>query len=54
VYVVGFEFGPEAWRAIVSEGNAIDDELGLVFRPARMEYGVAFVKPAGLGVDEIL
>ncbi len=52
--VVGFDFGAEAGGAIVGERNAIDDELGLVFRAARVENGVALIEPAGLGVDEIL
>jgi len=34
VQVIGFDLGAEAGRAIVSEGDAVDDELGLVFRAA--------------------
>ena len=52
--VVGFNLRAEAGRAIVGEGDAVDDELGLVLGAARMQDGVAFVEPAGLGVDEIL
>ena len=52
--VVGFDLGAEAGGAIVGEGDAVDDELGLIFRAAGMEDGVAFVEPAGLGVDEVL
>ena len=52
--VVGFDFGAEAGGAIVLEGDAVDDDLGLVFGAAGVEDGVAFVEPAGLGVDEVL
>ena len=53
VDVIGFDFGAEAGRTIVGEGNAIDDELGLILGAAGMEDGIAFVEPAGLRVDEI-
>ena len=49
--VVGVNGGAEAGRAIVGERNTIDDKLGLVLGTARVEDGVAFVEPAGLGVD---
>ena len=52
--VVGFDFGAEAGRAVVLKRNAVDDDLGLIFGAAGVEHGVAFVDPAGLGVDEIL
>ncbi len=54
VEVVGFDFGAEAGRAVVDEGDAVEDELGLVLGAAGVEDGVAFVEPAGLGVDEVL
>ena len=51
--IVGFDFGAEAGRAVVGERDAVEDELSLIFRAAGMEDGVAFIEPAGLGVDEI-
>ncbi len=51
--VVGFDFGAEAGGAVVGEGDAVDYELSLIFGAAGMENGVAFIEPAGLGVDEI-
>ena len=54
VDVVGFDFGAEAGGAVVLQRNAIDDDLGLIFGAARVEHGVAFVQPAGLGVHEVL
>ncbi len=52
--VVGLNFRAKTGRAVVGEGNAIDDELGLIFRAARMQNSIAFVEPAGLGIDEVL
>ena len=54
VDVVGFDFGAEAGRTIVGERDAVDDELSLILGAAGMEDGVAFVKPAGLRVDQVL
>src|SRR5579862_2191919 len=53
VEVVGVDFGAKAGRAVVGQRNAVDDKLSLIFRAARMEDGVAFIKPAGLRVDEV-
>jgi hypothetical protein len=52
--VVGFNLGAEAGGAVVGERDAIDDELGLILRAARVQNGVAFVEPAGLRVHEVL
>ena len=54
LHVVRFDLGTEARRAIVRERNAVDHELRLVFRAARMQHGVAFIEPARLGVHQIL
>jgi hypothetical protein len=52
--VVCADVGTKAGRTIVSERNAVDDELGLVFLASRMEDGVAFVEPARLRIHQIL
>ena len=52
--VVGFDFRSEAGGAVIGERNAVDDELRLVLRAARVENRVAFIEPARLRVDEIL
>src|SRR3982074_836339 len=54
VQFVRLNLRAEAWRAIVSKRNAVDHKLGLIFRTARMQNGVAFVDPSGLGVDQVL
>ena len=46
--------GPKLGRAVIGQRYAVDDELGLILRASGMEDGVAFVEPAGLGVDQIL
>src|SRR5262249_1918904 len=51
---VRFNLRTKTGRAVVREGNSIDDKLGLVLRAARMEHGVAFIKPARLGIHQIL
>src|ERR1700730_1950358 len=52
--IVRFYFRAKAGRAIVREGNAVNDKLGLVFGAARMQNGVALIEPSGLRTDEIL
>src|SRR5580704_9298775 len=54
VQIVGSNLRTKAWRAIVSERNAINHELRLVFRPAWMQHRIPFVEPSRLGVDKIL
>ena len=44
--VVGFDLRAEAWRTVVGDGNSVDDKLSLIFRSARMQHRIAFVKPA--------
>src|ERR1700676_232998 len=51
--VISFDFRTEAGRPIVGEGDAVDHELSLILRAARMENSVAFEKPSWLGVDEV-
>ena len=47
------KFRAGAWRAIVGKGDAVDDELSLIFGAARVKNRVALIEPAGLRVDEI-
>ena len=54
VQIVGFDLGAEAWRTIIDQGNAVDHELRLVLRAARMQHGVAFVEPARLRDHKVL
>ncbi len=54
VHVIGFDFRPEAGRAIVGERNSIHNELRLVLGPARVQDGISLVKPSGLRIHEIL
>jgi len=54
VDIFGFNFRSKTGGAVIRERNAVDHKLGLIFRATRMEHGVAFVKPAGLRVDEVL
>ena len=54
LHVVGFNLRSEAGRAIVGQRDAVDHKLGLIFRTARMQDGIAFVEPAGLRVHQVL
>ena len=53
VDIISFDFGAGTGRTIVGERDSVNHELGLILGAAGMENGVAFVEPAGLGVDEI-
>ena len=52
--VVGLDLRAIAGRAVVGQRDAIEHELGLVFRAARMEDRVAFVEPSRLRVHQVL
>ena len=43
-----------ARRTVVGERNSIEHKLGLVFRPARMEDGIALVQPSRLRIHQVL
>ena len=45
--IIGFYLWAEAGRTVVGEGNAIHNELGLIFRTPGVKDGVAFVEPTG-------
>ena len=52
--IVRFNFRTKARRTVVRQRNPIDHNLCLVFRTARMEHGIAFIKPAGLRIYQVL
>jgi hypothetical protein len=54
IQIVCLDLRPEAGRAIVCQGDSIDDKLRLVLRPAWMQHRVALIEPSGLRVYEIL
>src|ERR1700740_1531168 len=54
LHIICFDLRAKAGRAMVREGNAIHNELRLIFRAARMQDGIAFIQPARLRIDEIL
>ena len=53
LHVVGFNFGAEARRAIIGERHAVHYELRLILRTPRVQYGVALVEPARLGIHQV-
>src|SRR5580704_10779851 len=53
LHVVGFNFGAEAGRAIVRKRHAVHYELRLILRTPRVQYGVALVEPARLGIHQV-
>ena len=47
--VIGFgSLRAEARRTVVGERNSVHHKLGLMFRSARVQNGIAFIEPAGL------
>ena len=52
--IVGANLRPEAGGAIVRQRNAVNHELRLILRAARVQHGIAFVKPAWLSVHQVL
>src|SRR5664280_3733231 len=52
--IVRFNLGPGTWRTVVGQWNSVDHELRLVFRSARMEDSIAFIKPSRLRVHQVL
>ena len=52
--IIRFYFRAKAGRTILCEWNAVDHKLSLIFRSARMQYGIALVQPSGLRVHQRL
>ena len=53
VNIVGLDLGTKTGRTIVGKRDAIDDKLRLIFGTTRMQHRIAFIKPAGLRVDQV-
>ena len=53
-HAVGFDFRPEAGRAIVCERNTVHHKLSLIFRSTRMQHRISFVEPARLRIHQVL
>src|SRR5215469_17274167 len=54
LHVIGFNLWPEARRAVVGEGYAVDHELCLIFRAPWVEDSISFIAPSRLRVHKIL
>lgn len=53
VHIIRFNFRRKGGRSIVGQRKTIDDVLGLILRPARMQDAVRLEHPAWLRVHQV-
>ena len=53
VNVIGLDLGAKTGGTIVGKRDAVDDKLRLIFGTTRMQNRIAFIKPAGLRIDQV-
>ena len=52
--VIGVDLRTKPRRAVVRERDSIKHKLGLIFRSSGMKHRVAFIRPAGLRIHQVL